>query len=351
MKRILFLFLSFFSVEILAEGANTFVVTQPGMPERTPPPPPPPPARTAAIVNQGNAQGQNSANPTLPRSSINDASNKSSKQNGATQILSQMIGGALTAKGASLMASNCGNPGGAALCAEGGMMVMMGMQAFQQAGSNGETKGNADTTGGQTTSGWGGLGENLGGDPVDDKDKGKPDDPNRPGGGKVDFSRVQRDLDTAKRLGLNIQKPVIGGKEFKPSDFSSPEAMAAAGISPGTIGSLMATSGNFEKLAQKNLPKDAVTKIGAHTEAQGYQEGGGSSGSSGGSSSGAGSYSAGAGGLGGEAHLRDPAGSNLAGLSKNFNGDPIGVAADSIFLMMNRRYQLKEKQNTFIESR
>ena len=43
--------------------------------------------------------------------------------------------------------------------------------------------------------------------------------------------------------------------------------------------------------------------------------------------------------------LRKPA---AKGLTKNFNGDPIGVAADSIFEMMSRRYQLKSVQKTFI---
>lgn len=38
---------------------------------------------------------------------------------------------------------------------------------------------------------------------------------------------------------------------------------------------------------------------------------------------------------------------SAAGLTKNFNGEPIGVAADSIFAMMSRRYQLKNTQKTF----
>ncbi len=44
---------------------------------------------------------------------------------------------------------------------------------------------------------------------------------------------------------------------------------------------------------------------------------------------------------------RKPA-AQVSGLSKNFNGDPIGVASDSIFIMMNRRYQLKHNQKTFL---
>ncbi|MFN8792369.1 MAG: hypothetical protein ACK5Y2_13025 [Bdellovibrionales bacterium] len=48
----------------------------------------------------------------------------------------------------------------------------------------------------------------------------------------------------------------------------------------------------------------------------------------------------------GRARARGPA--QVSGLSKNFNGDPIGVAGDSIFVMMSRRYQLKNSQNTFL---
>ncbi len=43
--------------------------------------------------------------------------------------------------------------------------------------------------------------------------------------------------------------------------------------------------------------------------------------------------------------LRNPA--QAKGLTKNFNGDPIGVASDSIFEMMSRRYHLKATQKTF----
>jgi hypothetical protein len=43
---------------------------------------------------------------------------------------------------------------------------------------------------------------------------------------------------------------------------------------------------------------------------------------------------------------RNPA--QAKGLTKSFNGEPIGVSSDSIFEMMSRRYQLKTTQKTFI---
>lgn len=42
---------------------------------------------------------------------------------------------------------------------------------------------------------------------------------------------------------------------------------------------------------------------------------------------------------------RKPA--QVNGLTKNFNGDPIGVSGDSIFGMMSRRYKLKSNQKSF----
>ena len=85
-------------------------------------------------------------------------------------------------------------------------------------------------------------------------------------------------------------------------------------------------------------------KIGAATEATGFDDGGGSGAGSTASSSdsGAGYAPVAAAPVG---VVRDP--SSLAGMQKNYNGEPIGVAADSIFLMMNRRYKVKESQESF----
>ena len=39
----------------------------------------------------------------------------------------------------------------------------------------------------------------------------------------------------------------------------------------------------------------------------------------------------------------------VAGKSKNYGGEQIGVRVDNIFEMIHRRYQTKRKRNTFIE--
>ena len=43
---------------------------------------------------------------------------------------------------------------------------------------------------------------------------------------------------------------------------------------------------------------------------------------------------------------RDP--SQVAGLTKNYNGDPIGVAEENLFTLINRRYQIKAQNDAFI---
>ncbi|WP_413576277.1 hypothetical protein ACLVWU_18000 [Bdellovibrio sp. HCB290] len=135
------------------------------------------------------------------------------------------------------------------------------------------------------------------------------------------------------------------GSTYNVSDMSSPAGMAAAGLPQGAIDSAMAGSAQVEKKALEKV------KIGSTTAVNGYEEGGGggSRSPSNSESSGSGGYSGYAGaGSGGSSSLLDKDPSRLAaGMSKNYNGEPIGVAADSIFLMMSRRYKVKESQDSF----
>ena len=48
---------------------------------------------------------------------------------------------------------------------------------------------------------------------------------------------------------------------------------------------------------------------------------------------------------------RSPADVQTKGLSKMFNGEPIGVAGDDIFQIMNRRYLAYDRQNEFLSSK
>lgn len=103
---------------------------------------------------------------------------------------------------------------------------------------------------------------------------------------------------------------------------------------------------------EKNLEKDIMAKLnaikaGGITAALGFDGGGrataslSEAGYEGSDDPASGGVSAGS----GLKAMRKPG--QATGLTKNFNGDPIGVAADSIFEMMARRYQLKTSQKTF----
>lgn len=138
------------------------------------------------------------------------------------------------------------------------------------------------------------------------------------------------------------------GKKYNTSDFASKSAMAGAGVPGSAIASGLAAMNAANKKAAEITEK---LKIGSLTESAGYEDGGGS-GSSKFASSGedTGSQFGGvAGGGVGATNEREPA--NLAGMQKDYNGEPIGVAADSIFLMMSRRYKVKEGQEAFFSEK
>ncbi len=119
---------------------------------------------------------------------------------------------------------------------------------------------------------------------------------------------------------------------------------------PGSLEGALGSDGLGSLMGEvRNLEKDAKAKVdqvkqGAVTAALGFDGGGGGIGvvSEGG-------YDVDANGGASVAsrieRIRNPA--QAKGLTKNFNGDPIGVASDSIFEMMSRRYQLKSTQKTF----
>ncbi len=129
------------------------------------------------------------------------------------------------------------------------------------------------------------------------------------------------------------------GKVYDPEKFGSQSSFAAAGFSPDQIAQAMAMADKINKSAAEKV------KLGAMTGANGYEEGGGGSGSTVVSSEDPALAAQGVTGLG-QKKEREPA--DVSGMTKNFNGEPIGVAADSIFVMMTRRYQVKDTQNAFI---
>ncbi|MFP5520531.1 MAG: hypothetical protein ACLGGX_11550 [Bdellovibrionia bacterium] len=143
---------------------------------------------------------------------------------------------------------------------------------------------------------------------------------------------------------LDIKNETIttkDGKTYKFSDFASPAAMAAAGFSSGDIAAAM---GFAKKKEAEIVKKFASSELGLEGGGAGAGRLGAASGSDG-SAGGIGFTAPNYGNL--PADYREPA--NMAGLQKDYNGEPIGVSADSLFLMMKRRYDVKKKQDAFFD--
>jgi hypothetical protein len=127
------------------------------------------------------------------------------------------------------------------------------------------------------------------------------------------------------------------GKHISPADLSSPAAMAAAGFTPSQISAMTAAQNQIKAAV------NAATK-GADANTDLFGDGG-SGGKGGGGSVVAGVGVPGA-GKPKSAINRNP--SQVAGLTRNYNGEPIGVGSDSLFDMIDRRYQLHDSQGGFL---
>lgn len=278
--------------------------------------------------------------------SVKDGADKTQSQNQTGQIMSYLTGGMYISTGytdisagyASCPYCNYG------LIAKGVFEVGLGIMSMQQGNAHGSAANSAGFTGMQTN----GLGDPYGTGGVDPLD---PRNPNSPLLKDPAVASAYGNLAKLEKQGiLDLKNGTIkaGDKTYKLSDFSSTGAMAAAGVPKGAIDGLMSWAGGVEKRAAEKMEK---MKLGSMTAVNGFDEGGGG-GQIGGtapedssSMSAGGGVASGAGGLGASGLNRDP--SSFSGMQKNYNGEPIGVAADSIFLMMTRRYKVKESQESF----
>ncbi len=288
-------------------------------------------AATAILSTQNTKQFN--AQPKAP--SIYDSATQVKQQNQAGQKQASMISSALNSAGQRLISSCCGSEHCASMCPVGIGLVVMGQMAAAQAGAHGQTAGQA----GGTMSATDALA-------ADNYNNGRTVGADGSGFG-------QTGADLAKKFAAN-KIPVtfdgqkfVGpdGKKLGPEDMMSASSMAAAGLSKDQVAAISA------ELTKAN--KQAEDKYKMTTPSFGFSEGGGG-GAFDKSAAGAGSDPAGAGSFG-AGHIEMgsmDAKAATSGLTKDYNGDPIGVSNDSIFNMMARRYQLKERQDSFfIESK
>lgn len=283
-----------------------------------------------ASTNKG-SKGADSGTASVGGPSSNQASNNAQGANKSGQVMSMLMGGMFMAEGASHVPGCSSGNGGD--CVMAAIMFGMGAMSFAQGGEHGSKAGQAGLTASMTD----GFDFSQGGG-LTDADLSK-------------YPEIKSGLDAMKKFkpGTNPKfsydpktgKIVADGKEYNASDFASGGAMANAGLPPGAIEGALDYAAQLEKKAAEKV------KLGAFTAANGYEEGGGG-GAGGGvtvveESTDLSSQSPGGGGLGAAGERT----ANMAGMTKDYNGDPIGVAADSIFDMMTRRYNVKKQQDTF----
>jgi hypothetical protein len=294
-----------------------------------------------ALAAEAGSQGVETKSGASNQPSVKDGAGKTSSSNSMGQVMSFLTGGMFIAQGyTDITAGYSTTPVGAGLIAKGVFEVALGILSMAQGGAHGSSAGQAAGTAIQTD----GFGMDPGAGNLDPMD---PRNPNSPLNKDPAVRAAYGNLAKLEKAGiLDMKKGTIkaGDKTYKISDFSSAGAMAAAGIPKGAIDGMMSYA---DSIGKKAAAKMENLKLGSMTASTGYEDGGGSGGGS--ASSGDDNYAssglAGAGAGAGVGLGRDP--SSLAGMQKNYNGEPIGVAADSIFLMMNRRYKVKESQESF----
>lgn len=307
---------------------------------------------SVASVGKTSSASNSDAKPTISSSSasnsnINENSDKAQSQNKKSQGISQIIGVANMGLGA-MYAAECSSQNYGA-CAQAALHFVMGAMSFQQAGANGKAAGQAGLTVYDTssTNPFGDAGTEINHlDPNVDSTKDKNLS------ALVDtkkLNEIKRDLMGPGIGGVKMDSKGIittpDGKTYDSNQLTDKAAMAKAGFSDSAIDAALAANSAFEKAAIKKMGGADTVGIGAATAENGFSDGGG-----GGAKYGSASSMDQRSGGGYADKSRNPANTNkIAGLTKNFNGERIGVAAENIFNMMTRRYKTKEKQDAFFD--
>lgn len=259
----------------------------------------------------------------VDQNSVKNSGDQAANLNADTAQTTAMIGSGLNAAGSAILAATCSKK-----CARSGFVMLgMGFLSMLQSGANSGTAYDASQFASQFD-----AGSDVSGDSR-----------YKLGANLPEVTRkLKEDLDKNPYATVDYDKGTLttkDGQTHKLSDFSNPAAMAAAGFSPEDINAAMKKA--------RDLEAKYVTKYKANE--LGFEGGGGGGSTLLSDSSLAGTQGFGSGGVGASAEdMRMPA-HQMAGMQKDFNGDPIGVSADSIFIMMNRRYIVKKKQDSFFD--
>lgn len=282
------------------------------------------------VLGQGSQTTENTTQTPTADASISEAAAKAMAAQKAAAMRNMMAGTALMAMG---MAGCQGTQ------TWGCPLLPMAAMAFMQAGHDNNMAGLSGNTYDSSIN-----------DPSDVGDVGQ----NGPGsetptggGGATGFTdNINKNLEELASKGVVVDPnkgtvTTTDGETFPTSAFSSPGAMAAAGMSDSAV-----------KAAENALSKlNADEGMHASVGAMGIDGGGGGySGSSGGASEYQGSSLADY-----FSNLNKGKGKDkdrlIAGKSLTYGNDPIGVKVDDIFMMVHRRYQKKRKVRTYFLER
>jgi hypothetical protein len=274
-------------------------------------------------------------------SSIRDSAAQTQNDTNKAKNTNQTIGALNLGIGATC-AATCAMAG-TGCCSLAPIFLMMGMQNLSQAKADGQTAAQAGGTVGMTDIG---MGANAGYDPA--AVTALMRDPDVAAG--MAFGTSHTDVDPATGMSFNSKANTVttaDGKVIKATDVASPAAMAASGMSQSMIDQVTAMEKKIEAKANAKLDKYGLNGKPVLGEEGGSGGGGGGSGGRGGSGAGTPDIAYGGARAPKLGINRDPA--QVAGMQKDFNGEPIGVAGDSIFRMMTRRYKVKESQSSFLD--
>ncbi len=177
----------------------------------------------------------------------------------------------------------------------------------------------------------------------------------KPGRLSVTDSEIKKYIEELNAKGINLDSKAgtittTDGKKYPISAFSSPKAMAAAGMSPADVGAAAKALDGINKQLAAQIPSVGggtgssmeVDSSGGGTSARGsaYQ------GSSGDGAPGLADYLAKL-----KANTTKGASDIAAGKAIRYGDSMIGVESDNIFDMLHRRYQKLRSEGQFIESR
>jgi hypothetical protein len=264
--------------------------------------------------------------------STNQSARQSQGQNKSSGGAASAIGAAMLAAGAAMMAA-CA-PSMCSCCPAAAQLIAMGLQGLAQGKAN---KGAAGDHGGQAGMSVAAV------DPYGATYDVKSPDLSKP----TDFSGdkdVLRKLADLKQFGVGFDPKkneitLPNGKSINVADATNPVALANAGVSAAEFKKAM-------DLANATAKKIETEKIGASTATNGFESGGSGSAATTASPIDSEISNLAAGGVAAKI-ARDPAFS-VAGMSKNYNGDNIGVSGDDIFSMMARKYREKHNKEAFL---